>query len=362
MAHNPSETSTHNRRFILKNAAVITRLSIITVSLIFILCIASCSSVSNESKGYATAGEALADYESFSSRLSKMEAASATELADIANSWRSIGDSASIAIVRDTTSITASVRFTEIDDSIRASIERLIDSKPRTLANYLVVIRGANLITLDARQQSLVESTHRFYESMDTVPTYGIGNVATVKAYDKMLEDAATTGLSSKADAMAFLKEEDRAFRSFLGHLPTLGDIPLMSIRDKTYEAMGSIVELADGEHPELTTEEAVILLTMRNNRRLIQNAVQCINDINNGKIKPGNTDQCAAYMWMLLQPWLSFDGFAYATMSETQMRSMRDLAVETPKAITKMRNPPFPISIDELPSLLIKTYILGDA
>lgn len=119
---------------------------------------------------------------------------------------------------------------------------------------------------------------------------------------------------------------------------------------------MKEMIGLCQGDTPPFTTSEVVILLTMRNNRRLLQNALQCVNDINNRKVKGG--DQSAAYLWMLLQPWISFDGFALSLMSDAQRGTLRTLAAETPKCIVKLGKPQFPIDTDELPSLLIKTTI----
>ena len=116
------------------------------------------------------------------------------------------------------------------------------------------------------------------------------------------------------------------------------------------------MIGLCQGDNPTFTTSEVVILLTMRNNRRLLQNALQCVNDINNHKVKGG--DQAAAYLWMLLQPWISFDGFALSLMSEAQIGTLKILATETPKCVVKLGKPQFPIDTDELPSLLIKTTI----
>jgi len=87
-----------------------------------------------------------------------------------------------------------------------------------------------------------------------------------------------------------------------------------------------------------------------------MQNALQCVNDITTGKV--GKDEQAAAYMWMLLQPWVSFDSYAFTLMSEAQLKTMRILATQTQKCIDKLGNPDFPISPDDLPGLLIKTFI----
>ena len=58
---------------------------------------------------------------------------------------------------------------------------------------------------------------------------------------------------------------------------------------------------------------------------------------------------QAAAYLWMILQPWISFDSFAYALMDEEQLRTMEKLA-----------GIDFPLETEELPTILMKTFILG--
>lgn len=144
--------------------------------------------------------------------------------------------------------------------------------------------------------------------------------------------------------------------RSFLGHLPTLGDIPLAKVRDGSSALMKEMIGLCQGGNPPFTTSEVVILLTMRNNRRLLQNA--CNGSMTSTTARSRAATSPAAYLWMLLQPWISFDGFALSLMSDARTSTLRTLAAETPKCIVRLGKPQFPIDTDELPSLLIKTTI----
>lgn len=110
-------------------------------------------------------------------------------------------------------------------------------------------------------------------------------------------------------------------------------------------------------EHPLFGKEELVILLTVRNNRRLLQNALVCLDEIrHNNRIADGN--RSTAYLWMLLQPWISFDELSYALLSERQTNALRRLAKETPKAAKQLKSSGFPLEVDGLPALLIKSYI----
>ena len=202
----------------------------------------------------------------------------------------------------------------------------------------------------------LVSSLHRFFGSMDATPTFGTDAGETVRRYEALLDSALADGFSSKEDLFDFLRDEDMAFRSFLEHLPDLGNIPLAGIRDNSIGVMRQMVTLASEDDGVFAPSELLTILTMRNNRRLIQNVLQCVNNIRAGKV--GNDERSEAYLWMLLQPWLTFDAGAYSLMSGAQMRTMGILAAETPKCVERLGKPEFPVDTDSLPVLLIGTLI----
>lgn len=334
------------------------RRSVPVLVLIILMTIAGCSDGSS-TKSYRKADEALGDYATFYRSLSKKSALSSQELVSTVKAWKTLDDSVSIAVFRDschTDRFANDSTYMVLRDSILDKIIELVDSRKRTLKDYLNVVVAANDTKLDSTSQQFALSVHKFYSGMDSVPTFKLDGKNTIHMYEHILADASKNGLRSKRDVFTFLRNEDRAFRSFLVHLPDLGDVPLADVRDMSTLLMKDMVELAQGEHPVLTTREVVILLTMRNNRRLIQNALQCVNDINAHRVK--GKDQSAAYMWMLLQPWVSFDGCAYSLMSDAQMNWMNTLATETPKSIAKLGKVNFPIDTEELPSLLIKTAL----
>ena len=94
----------------------------------------------------------------------------------------------------------------------------------------------------------------------------------------------------------------------------------------------------------------------MRNNRRLLQNATTCVTDVHKLDFKDSN--QATAYLWMLLQPWLSIDRFSYTLLSQEEKKSLEKLATEMPQAFSQLKSGHFPIDLNELPPLLIKAYI----
>lgn len=321
--------------------------------------VSACNGSDSEAKSFSDANAALEDYEAFLRSVSKQKTLSNSELVSSVLEWKALDDSVTAAMFRDSVHTNRAVvdsTYFSLRDSITDKLTSLVDSRKRSFQDYLDFSLAVNRPRLDSLSNQLMMSAHRFYASMDSVPVFNMDNVSTIHRYEDILDDATRRGIHTKRDLFLFLRNEDRAFRSFLVHLPTLGGIPLAKVRDSSSALMKEMVELCQGDNPAFTTSEVVILLTMRNNRRLLQNALQCVNDINNRKVKGG--DQAAAYLWMLLQPWISFDGFALSLMSEAQIGTLKILATETPKCVVKLGKPQFPIDTDELPSLLIKTTI----
>lgn len=326
---------------------------------ILALSLSACKGGDSGAKSFPGADAALEDYKFFLRSVSRRKAPSTPELISSVLEWKTLDDSVSAVLFRNsihTDRAAVDSAYLSLRDSITDKLASLAGSRKRSFRDYLDFALAVNRPGPDSLPRRFMMSAHRFFASMDSVPVFGLDNVSTIGRYEDILDDAARRGFRDKRDLFTFLRDEDKAFRSFLGHLPTLGDIPLAKVRDSSSALMKEMIGLCLGDNPPFTTSEVVILLTMRNNRRLLQNALQCVNDINNRKVKGG--DQPAAYLWMLLQPWISFDGFALSLMSDAQVGVMRTLASETPKCIVRLGKPQFPIDTEELPTLLIKTTI----
>jgi hypothetical protein len=113
------------------------------------------------------------------------------------------------------------------------------------------------------------------------------------------------------------------------------------------------IVSIPTTKSPFISRSEAVILLTMRNNRRVLQNAVRCVEDIRTGRIS--ETDQQTAYLWMLMQPWMTIDSFAYGLLTREQTETLERLAAEMPQTLKRLSKAQFPMDTDQIPNTLIK-------
>lgn len=132
---------------------------------------------------------------------------------------------------------------------------------------------------------------------------------------------------------LAFIKEEDRLFRSFLDHLTELADADLSVITCDTEKCCLSIFQSA--ENGRLSYRDALVYTARRTNRRIILNALACRDDINQGNVK--TEAQARAYVWMLLQPYVALDGFSVAILSDMERTTLHAVADRTPQMIAKL-------------------------
>ena len=331
-------------------------------TLIFILSfmvawLTGCQSASNDS--HNSVDDALASYNELFMAIKSKKAVDVEELISLVQEWRKLEATVSATMERDTTAH-ADARHISLEDSIKIQMSRLIDNQTWDYSDYLAVVRELNEVEMDSVSQKLVASVHLFYHNAGTTASFKGSAKEVIGQYNQLLDSSLAKGIRTKQDAIDFLRKEDVAFRSFLLHLPALstGNISLDGITKKTGEIMHDIINLSADEHPVFDKSEVVILLAMRNNRRLLQNAEACLESLH--RLHRTDNGQATAYLWMILQLWISLDGFAYALMDEEQMRTMEKLAERTPKALTKLEGADFPLDAEGLPALLIKTFILG--
>ena len=122
-------------------------------------------------------------------------------------------------------------------------------------------------------------------------------------------------------------------FRSFLSHLPELADADLSAITDETEKCCLSVFQSA--EDGKLSYRDALVYTAKRTNRRIVLNVLACCDDIDHNRVK--REEQARAYVWMLLQPYISLDGFSMTVMSETERIKLYEVANNTPLMIANL-------------------------
>ena len=335
------------------------RVTVATLILVLVSVMTSCKKNTQPISDCPTPEQTLTDYSSFLNTITTMKDVQTAELIDCVKRWKDIDDSVTTSLkiasqYNDNDSLPE--RYFQIRNSIGKLLINMIDSKQRDFKDYLQVARALNYSKLDTTKIFSFREMRQFFKDLDRRPVYNSSARENITFYENLLNKTLSQGFSSHKDIFHFFIDEDRAFRTFLCYLPEMGKIPLSSIRDSTKKVLSNIIALSYDDSFPMDSKEILVLLTMRNNRRLIQNANQCIIDIENKKISSG--DQITAYLWMLLQPWVSFDSFAYALLDESQWDEMEELADNTPKAIERLKGAEFPVEPTLLPNILIKSFI----
>lgn len=325
--------------------------------LVSILYLSGCSS--KENHHFEDSDEAVHAYTDLLYQIRQYDTASTDLIVDLVCEWRTLSDSVFACINRDSIdnkNYHTKSAYNIINDSIILEFERLIDSSPRNFKDYYHVLNKLSSPALPEEVKNLVASAHHFFHSMDSDTILQLDKQHTILFYENMLDSALSRNIRSKQDILHFLKSEDIAFRLFLCHLSSWGDISLDHIKVKTQAQIKSIFESTTRSQEIMSKSEIVILMTMRNNRRLLQNATTCVTDVHKLDFKDSN--QATAYLWMLLQPWLSIDGFSYTLLSQEEKISLEKPAIEMPQAFSQLESGHFPIDLNELPPLLTKAYI----
>ena len=300
---------------------------------IFIL--ASCGKNTDDSM-FQTSESAVNAYRTYLSDMRSMETLSTEHLIEAINGWQALRDSVFVRIAKDTANCIHANYESEIrglHDSLRIEFIRLALEKPRTFADVLLIREQTSQYWQDTELMQLVAEAEPFFKPLDSVPTYKGSANAVVDKYRMFLSKTLKSGISGKSEMLAFIKEEDRLFRSFLSHLPELVDADHSAIMRDTEKCCLSIFQSA--ENGRLSYRDALVYTARRTNRRIILNALACRDDINQGNVK--TEAQAKAYVWMLLQPYVALDGFSVAVLSDMERTTLHAVADRTPQMIAKL-------------------------
>lgn len=300
---------------------------------IFIL--ASCGKNTDDSM-FQTSESAVNAYRTYLSDMRSMETLSTEHLIEAINGWQALRDSVFVRIAKDTANCIHANYESEIrglHDSLRIEFTRLALEKSRTFADVLLIKEKTSQYRQDTELAQAVTDAESFFRSLDSVaPCHGNAK-QTVSAYQSFLAYTLKSGIESKDKMLAFMIEEDRMFRSFLSHLPELADADLSAITDETEKCCLSVFQSA--EDGKLSYRDALVYTAKRTNRRIVLNVLACCDDIDQNRVK--REEQARAYVWMLLQPYISLDGFSMTVISETERIKLYEVANNTPLMIANL-------------------------
>ena len=326
----------------------------LTVALLTVTLLPSCSKPSTSRFLFHSPKEAIEACHSELTSLREIRTADIDKLTSVVNEWLVLQDSVYNCLASDTTiqlNTNLTTYYYIIVDSIRDEINRIARLQPRSLKDvtYLKIYTAKNREKTHSSKD--FKNASEIFGNMEGAGLYKDLNTTT-EAYISLLDT--TPSFSKEDEVVDFLQKEDRCFRSLMAFLSEADQKELAIITSKTSRLFDDLYSrVSDGEKNSIT-ERTSLLLTMRFNRRIIQNAEACMSDI---KAKKRLTDQQKDnYRWMLIQPFMSIDGYSMASLTDGQEKSLLRLSDELPSLFAYLDNTP-----DSSKDLIKLSEVLSD-
>lgn len=286
------------------------------------------------------------------------------KLASVIGRWSLLRDSVISCLMSDSvieSDAESTTDFLIIADSIRRELSRLAFSKERDLRE-VVTIKVETARLLSTFNEEEVKTARKFFRSLDEEQTFPTLE-QTLLEYNKIL-----TGnpFKKEGELHEFIRKEDRCFRSLLAFLNNVPQGQLQKITDKTAAIFNNLYNNTVADLSNEVNERVMIYLTMRFNRRILQNAEVCRKNI---KEEVALTDELAGnYRWMIIQPYMSIDNYGLALLTDKQVRSMGKMADELPELLSYVEGKDFKKTPKEeqkrlrkiLADYFLKTFVNG--
>lgn len=296
-----------------------------------------CSSVlvgCEEHPSFKTSADAVEGCKKELAELKEMDDVSVENLAKATSAWLEIQDSAYSVFSRDTTINLRSpvaMAYFVVSDSIRGELKRLAFANPRSLRDVMYLKLNTATARKKIEKSDVYKEALDFYDKLDKQDTYP--NLAkTLIVYSALLHNAKP--FKHESELLGFISEEDRCFRSLMKFLSQVSNEQLQQLTDATASIFDGLYSSV-GRKVDDVNDRTMLYLTMRFNRRIVQNALACKQDVENGK-KLGHL-QRANYRWMLIQPFMAIDDYSTAALTSKQKEELLDMSNELPMLLNKL-------------------------
>ena len=154
----------------------------------------------------------------------------------------------------------------------------------------------------------------------------------TLGAYYYLLDKAKP--FKTEEQVIEFISKEDKCFRSLMMHLNEVSNDHLQQLTDATSKVYDGLYDSV-GKKADDVNDRTMLYLTMRYNRRIIQNAAACKEDIENGKQL--DRIQRANYRYMLIQPFIAIDDYSTSVLTKEQKKELLEISKNIPSLLTKL-------------------------
>lgn len=339
-------------------------LPIFSVLLVFTVLpfLTACSSYTgNKDYDFHTHEDAINCYQSYLGNIKQTKSTNTEGFTNQLLEFKQITDTVFRYLRKDSSFIkdpSITSRFIVIHDSIRSEMMRLTETWRYSYSDILFIKERTSTFHEDKELQEAVKEAEPFFLSLDSLPLYQEDKQTLLTRYRHLLISVREKGVNNRADMLSFIRQEDVIFRSFLTHLYEMDDEPLADITQNTEIICKGI--FISARERKIPARDVMVYMSMRTVRRLLQNSAVCVADINKQRMK--SKAQGNAYLWMIIQPFISIDQFAIATLTPQLRSDFNYVITQLPKSVQFAKA----FDIDQrslsylLPQQLLKMYVLS--
>lgn len=304
--------------------------------------------------------DAVSRYRSYLNELRNKQKTDANTFCNDINHWQEMRDTVINYLARDTTinrHIPLVYSYYDITDSIKVEFGRLTGTWKCSFNDVIRIKEGTTPFRNDDEIIKASQQASRFFHMLDSVQPPKVSKEFAISQYRDFLIDMEHAGINDTLQLKKFLIKEDIYFRTFLAHLYEFDGERISDITQSTQRLCHSIY--MDAREGKMDKKMVVTYMSMRTVRRLLQNSTVCVNDISHKRMR--SDIQANAYLWMIIQPFISIDQMAIAMITPEGRENLTYIAEQLPKSTSFARA----FNIDQrslsylLPQQLLKMYVL---
>lgn len=324
-------------------------------------CVVLLTACSENNLHFDTPNDAIGAYRGFLKEIEQNKATNSKDFCMNVCTWQELTDSVYRFLLKDSVlknNNQIAESFYEIHDSIRSQLMRLTETWKCSYADVVAIKKDSSPLRKDDELKSAVREAAPFFYHLDSIKTIQADKKEILLQYRNFLSHINKKGITDCDDLLSFIAQEDILFRSFLEHLIEIDNEPVADITRMTEKICRNIFTNAkDGKIP---AKDAIIYMSMRTGRRLLQNSAVCVKDINSYKMN--SSAQANAYLWMIIQPFISIDQLSIITMTDADAETFKYIQEQLPKSTAFAKS----FNIEQraltylLPQQLLKMYILS--
>lgn len=318
-------------------------------------------SCSDSDLHFETPNDAIGAYRGFLKEIEQCKVTNAKDFCQNVCDWQELTDSVYRFLQKDSVlknNNQVAETFYEIHSSIRTRLMKLTETWKCSYADVANIKKESSPLRKDDELKSAVRDAAPFFYHLDSIETIKGNKKDILQQYRAFLSDINKKGVNNSEELLEFIAQEDILFRSFLEHLIEIDNDPVADITRTTEKICRDIfIKAKNGTIP---AKDAIIYMSMRTGRRLLQNSAVCVKDINNYKMN--SSAQANAYLWMIIQPFISIDQLSIITMTDADAETFKYIQEQLPKSTAFAKS----FNIEQraltylLPQQLLKMYVLS--